>query len=67
MSTVEEIKMAIESLSPRERAELERLLREPRVEAPKPIVLPNQAERRKRILGNKVLPNYVLLAREGTV
>jgi len=67
MSTVEKLKTAIESLSPPERAELERLLREPRGETPKTIVLPNQAERRKRIFGDKVLPNFVLLAREGAV
>ena len=67
MSTVEKIKMQIESLSPQERAELERLLREPQVEAAKAIVLPNQAARRKRIFGDKVLPNYVLLAREGAI
>ncbi len=67
MSTVEKLKAEIESLSPQERAELERLLREPRVEAPKTIVLPDQAARRKRIFGDKVLPNFVLLAREGTI
>ena len=67
VSTVEKIKMQIESLSPQERAELERMLREPRVEAPKTVVLPDQAARRKRIFGDKVLPNYVLLAREGAI
>ena len=67
VSTVEKIKMQIESLSPEERSELERMLREPRVEAPKAIVLPDQAARRKRIFGDKVLPNYVLLAREGAI
>jgi hypothetical protein len=49
VSTVEKIKMQIESLSPHERAELERMLREPRVGGPKTIVLPDQAARRKRI------------------
>jgi hypothetical protein len=29
--------------------------------------LPDQAARRRRILGDKVLPNYVLLAREGAI
>jgi hypothetical protein len=67
VSTVEKLKTAIESLSPQERAELARLLREPHAEATKPVTLPNQAERRKRILGDKVLPNYVLLAREGAI
>jgi len=68
MSTVEEIKTAIESLTPPERAELERLLlREPGGQASMTVALPNQAERRQRILGDKVLPNYALLAREGTI
>ena len=67
MSTVDKLRTEIESLSPAERAELERLLREPRVETPKTIALPNQAERRKRIFGEKVLPNFVLLAREGAI
>jgi hypothetical protein len=67
VSTVEKIKMQIEALSPQERAELERLLGEVRVEAPKTLVLPDQAARRKRIFGDKVLPNYVLLAREGAI
>lgn len=67
MSTVEKIKMQIECLSSQERAELERLLRERRVETPQTIALPDQAARRKRIFGDKVLPNYVLLAREGAI
>lgn len=67
MSTVQEIKAAIDSLAPAERAELERLLREP-ARPPSPVLtLPDQAERRRRIFGDKVLPNYVLLAREGKV
>jgi hypothetical protein len=63
MSTVQEIKQAIESLTPAERIELERLLLEvvpSTLESPK---LPDQAERRKAILGDRVLPNLVLEAR----
>jgi hypothetical protein len=65
MSSVQEIKAAIETLSPDERAELERSLRENGVpQSPHSIDLPNQAARRRRILGEKVLPNMVLLERE---
>ena len=67
VSTLQEIKAAIDKLSPEERAELERLLQESCPEPPQPLRLPNQAERRRRIFGDKVLPNYVLLAREGKV
>lgn len=63
MSTVNEIKAAIESLSPAERAELERLLREDTAKSSARPQLPDQAARRRRILGDKVLPNVVLEAR----
>ena len=64
MSTVKEIKDAIEALPPSERAELERLLREPvRSPAGTP-PFPDYAERRRRIFGERVLPNIVLKARE---
>jgi hypothetical protein len=63
MSTVLEIKAAIETLSPAEREELERLLHQsPPAAAPLP--LPDQAARRRRIFGDRVLPNLVLEARE---
>ena len=64
MSTVKEIKAAIEALAPEERAELERLLREPATQPTSPLTLPDQAARRRRIFGNKVLPNLVIEARE---
>jgi len=65
MSTVEKIKAAIEALTLEERAELERLLREPAEPvAGKPIPLPDYAARRRRIMGNRVLSNPVLEARE---
>jgi hypothetical protein len=65
MSTVQEIKAAIEMLSLNERAELERLLRETGVSQPaRSVTLPNQAARRRRILGDKILPNMVLEERE---
>jgi hypothetical protein len=63
MSTVQEIKAAIAALSPAERAELERVLRKP-VRATKRLKLPDQAARRRRIFGDRVLPNLVLEARE---
>jgi len=63
MSTVSEIKAAIESLSPEERAELERLLRGDISKSSARPPLPDQAARRRRILGDKVLPNLVLEAR----
>ncbi len=63
MSTVQEIKQAIDSLPAEERKKLEQLLQP--VPRPTPMVsLPNQAERRRRILGDKVLPNLVIEARE---
>lgn len=67
MSTVLEIKTAIETLTPGQRAELEQLLRESSDRPSAPPPLPDQAARRRRILGDKVLPNYVLLAREGAI
>jgi hypothetical protein len=60
MSTVDEIKAAIESFPPEERAELERLLREGIPKSSARAQLPDQAARRRRILGDKVLPNLVL-------
>ena len=63
MITVNEIKATIESLSPEERAELERLLREDISKSSARRQLPDQAARRRRILGDKVLPNLVLEAR----
>src|SRR5947207_11106658 len=50
MSTLNEIKAAIQSLSPGERAELERLLREQDGNASEPHRVPDQAARRRRIL-----------------
>jgi len=67
MSTVLEIKTAIETLTPEQRVELEQLLRESSARPPATPPLPDQATRRRRILGDKVLPNYVLLAREGAI
>jgi hypothetical protein len=67
MSTVQEIKTAIDRLSPGERAELERMLQGSAKTPPQTLKLPDQAERRRQIFGDKVLPNYVLLAREGKV
>jgi hypothetical protein len=63
MSTVQEIKAAIAALSPAERAELDRALHKPG-RAGKRLKLPVQAARRRRIFGNRVLPNLVLEARE---
>ncbi|MBM3891636.1 MAG: hypothetical protein FJ388_21190 [Verrucomicrobia bacterium] len=62
MSTVQEIKTAIEALTPQERAELERMLHQPAAEPPT-VRLPDYAARRRRILGEKVLPNLVIEAR----
>lgn len=67
MSTVLEIKTAIETLTPEQRMELEQLLRGSSDRPPPTPPLPDQAARRRHILGDKVLPNYVLLAREGTI
>ena len=65
MISVQEIKAAIETLSLEERAELDLSLREVGVpQSPPSIALPDQAARRRRILGDKVLPNMVLLERE---
>ncbi len=63
MSTVHEIKAAIDALPRAERGKLERLLRQP-AKAKRPRALPNQAARRRKIFGNRVLPNLVLEARE---
>ena len=65
MSTVSEIKAAIDALPTEQRAEIQRWLseRKPRQPAP-PTKLPDQAARRRRILGNKILPNLVLQARD---
>ncbi len=63
MSTLLEIKAAIETLSPAEREDLERLLHPP-PPAAAPLPLPDQAARRRRIFGDRVLPNLVLEARE---
>jgi hypothetical protein len=63
MSTVQEIKAAIETLSPAEREELERLLHQSPSPA-SPLPLPDQAARRRRIFGDRVLPNLILEARE---
>jgi hypothetical protein len=65
MSTIQEIKAAIETLSPAERAELERLLHQPTEPVgEKRLPLPDYAARRRRIFGNRILPNAVLEARE---
>ena len=64
MSTLDEIKAAIQSLSPEERAELKRLLREQGGKASEIHRVPDQAARRRRILGDKVLPNLILEARD---
>jgi len=63
--TVRDIKAAIDSLSAAERGDLDRLLRSiDGVASAKQIKLPDQAARRRRILGSKVLPNMVLQERE---
>jgi hypothetical protein len=62
VSTVQEIKAAIEALTPAQRAELERQLGEPAHPAKK-LALPDQAARRRRIFGGRVLPNLVIEAR----
>lgn len=67
MSTVLEIKSAIEALTPAQRAELDRLLHESSQRPAAAAALPDQAARRRRIFGDKQLPNYVLVAREGAV
>ena len=64
MSTVTEIKRAIETLTPEERTELERLLRESPPPAAPSRPLPDQSARRRRIFGDKVLPNLILESRE---
>jgi hypothetical protein len=65
VTNIQEIKEAIETLSLKERVELERLLRETGVsQPPLGMNLPDQAARRRRILGDKVLPNMVLQERE---
>lgn len=61
---MKEIKASIDALTPQERSELERLLSEPVPSAPVPLKLPDQAARRHRIFGDKVLPNLVIEARE---
>ncbi|MCI0540867.1 MAG: hypothetical protein L0Z50_37175 [Verrucomicrobiales bacterium] len=63
MSTLKEIKEAIGALSAQERAELERWLRQDSAEFSGQPGLPDQAARRRRILGDQVLPNLVLEAR----
>jgi hypothetical protein len=65
MSTIQEIKAAIESLTPAQRAELDHLLRQPAEPLDeKKLLLPDYAARRRRIMGDKVYPNPVLEARE---
>jgi hypothetical protein len=67
MITVQEIKAAIDTLPSADRAKLDSLLRETGVpESPRVVQLPDQAARRRRILGDKVLPNMVLLEREAS-
>ena len=67
MRTVQEIKAAIDTLPSIEREKLDSLLRETGVpESPRAVQLPDQAARRRRILGNKVLPNMVLQEREAS-
>ena len=64
MSTIQEIKAAIEALAPAQRAELERLLHQPTEPVTeKPLPLPDYAACRRRIFGDRVLPNAVLEAR----
>ncbi|MCI0536025.1 MAG: hypothetical protein L0Z50_12435 [Verrucomicrobiales bacterium] len=63
MSRLNEIKEAIDALSAQERAELERWFRQDSAEVLGQPRLPDQAARRRRILGDKVLPNLVLEAR----
>jgi hypothetical protein len=64
VSKLQEIKDTIEKLSAVERKELDQLLRESSKLPAPPRPLPDQAARRRRIFGAKVLPNMVLLARE---
>ena len=63
MSTVQEIKAAIETLTPAERQELECSLRQSS-SATEALSLPDKGARRRRIFGDRVLPNLVLEARE---
>ncbi len=64
MSTLEEIKAAIEALTPAEREELECSLRQSSSAKEETLPLPDQGARRRRIFGDRVLPNLVLEARE---
>ena len=67
-----EVLEQVKALPPRERRkffavvhELERALEvEPTARRKRPIRWPDAAARRRRILGDKVLPNLVLLARD---
>jgi hypothetical protein len=63
MNTVNEIKVAITTLSREDRTELECWMRDQAGERSAGVPLPDQAARRRRILGDKVLPNLVLEAR----
>jgi hypothetical protein len=63
MSRAHEIKAAIDSLSPAERDELDRLL-DLTATASKKTSLPDYAARRRRIFGDRVLLNPVLEARK---
>jgi hypothetical protein len=65
VSTIQEIKAAIEALTQAQRVELERILRQPGEPVDeKRLPLPDYAARRRRIMGDKVYPNPVLEARE---
>jgi hypothetical protein len=65
MITLQEIKGAIKTLSLDERVELEHLLREQSLsQSLQRMDLPDQGARRRRILGDKILPNLVLEERE---
>jgi hypothetical protein len=64
MNTLQDIKQAITTLTASERAEVEWLLHEPSSPVILATKLPDQPARRRAVLGNKVLPNMVMGARD---
>ena len=65
MSTIQEIKAAIEALAPAQRTELAHWLHgHGELVDEKRLPLPDYAARRRRIFGRRILPNAVLEARE---
>lgn len=64
MNTLQQIKAAIDRLPPEQREEPERMLRQPSQTPSPALELPDRAARGRRILGDKVLPNLVIEARQ---